>query len=151
MRKIIALPAALFAALTLATGLAGTASATAAPTLGHRAGDFDHGSEGFGRVKPSTIFNGGDPTGIVTHVTWKWSGRPHAVATGVGLYVGPHQFVYQGTRERATVVAFKLGICHGKRMYRAVEWYFPQHGQAFRPKTYENICSGTYVANGRTF
>jgi hypothetical protein len=31
-------------------------------------------------------------------------------------------------------------------MYQAVEWYFPQHSQAFNPKTYENICTGSYVS-----
>ena len=30
-------------------------------------------------------------------------------------------------------------------MYQAIEWYFPQHGMAFNPRQYENICSGTYV------
>jgi hypothetical protein len=30
-------------------------------------------------------------------------------------------------------------------MYQAVEWYFPQHDQAFDPDRYENICTGTYV------
>lgn len=48
------------------------------------------------------------------------------------------------TREAATVVAFNLGLCGGKLMYRAVEWYFPQHEQAFNPSQYENICTGGY-------
>jgi hypothetical protein len=30
-------------------------------------------------------------------------------------------------------------------MYRAVEWFFPSHGQRFNPRRYENICTGTYV------
>jgi len=30
-------------------------------------------------------------------------------------------------------------------MYKAVEWYFPRHGQAFDPGRYENVCAGRYV------
>jgi hypothetical protein len=43
------------------------------------------------------------------------------------------------------VVAFDLGTCDGKLMYQAVEWFFPQHGQSFRPGQYENVCTGHYV------
>jgi hypothetical protein len=117
---------------------------SAVPTLGQPAGDFAQGT-GFGQVKPAKIFNGGDPTGLVTHVVWTSWGGGRAVATGISDYVGPGQSVAAGTEERATVVAFDLGTCDGKLMYRAVEWYFPQHGQAFDAGQYENICTGTYV------
>jgi hypothetical protein len=117
----------------------------AAPTLGQPAGDFAHGSSGFGQVKPAKIFNGGDPTGLVTNVVWSSWGGAQATATGTSDYVGPNQSVAQGTEQNATVVAFNLGTCDGKLMYQAVEWYFPQHGQAFNPNQYENICTGTYV------
>jgi hypothetical protein len=116
----------------------------AVPTLGQLAGVFARGT-GFGQVKPAKIFNGGDPTGLVTHVVWSSWGGARAVATGTSDYVGPNQSVAQGTEESATVVAFDLGNCDGKLMYQAVEWYFPQHGQAFNPNQYENICTGTYV------
>jgi hypothetical protein len=115
-----------------------------APTLGQLAGVFAHGT-GFGQVKPAKIFNGGDPTGLVTHVVWSSWGGAQATATGTSDYVGPNQSVAQGTEESATVVAFNLGTCDGRLMYHAVEWYFPQHGQAFNPNQYENICTGTYV------
>lgn len=117
---------------------------TAIPTLGQLAGDFAQGV-GFGKVKPTEIFNGGDPTGLVTHVTWKSWGGTQAVGTGKTDYVGPGQSVATGTQEPATIVAFNLGICDGERMYKAVEWYFPQHGQTFDSHQYENICIGTYV------
>jgi hypothetical protein len=117
----------------------------AVPTLGQPAGDFAHGSSGFGQVKPPKIFNGGDPTGLVTGVTWSSWGGAQATGSGTSDYVGPNQSVAQGTEQSATVVAFKLGTCDGKLMYQAVEWYFPQHGQAFNPNQYENICTGTYV------
>jgi hypothetical protein len=137
--------AGLAAAGCAAAAPAATAITQAAvPTLGRLAGVFAHG-KGFGQVRPSEIFNGGDPTGLVTHVVWKSWGGAKAVATGITDYVGPNQTVAGGTEEPATVVAFKLGTCDGKLMYRAVEWYFPQHKQAFAPGRYEDICTGTYV------
>jgi len=118
--------------------------AGAVPTLGQLAGDFAHGT-GFGQVKPAKIFNGGDPTGLVRNVVWTSWGGAQAAATGVSDYVGPGQSVATGTEETATVVAFDLGTCDGKLMYQAVEWYFPQHGQAFDAGRYQNICTGSYV------
>jgi hypothetical protein len=122
----------------------GGGSASPVPTLGQPAGVFVQG-EGFGQVKPSKIFNGGDPTGLVTHVAWSSWGGAQAEATGISEYVGPNQSVAQGSEQTATVVAFNLGACDGKLMYQAVEWYFPQHGQTFNPDMYENICTGSYV------
>jgi hypothetical protein len=123
-----------------------SASPAGTPTLGQLAGDFAHG-QGFGQVKPSEIFNGGDPTGLVTHIAWSSWGGSQATATGTAEYVGPNQSVAQGTEESATVVAFDLGTCDGKYMYQAVEWYFPQHNQAFNANTYENVCTGSYVGS----
>ena len=123
-----------------------SASPAGVPTLGQLAGDFAQG-QGFGQVKPAKIFNGGDPTGLVTHVAWSSWGGTQATATGTAEYVGPNQSVASGTEETATVVAFDLGTCDGKYMYQAIEWYFPQHNQAFNPSTYENICTGSYVGS----
>ena len=116
------------------------------PTLGRLAGALIHGS-GFGQVKPPEIFNGGDPTGLVSQISWKSWGGSEAIGIGKAEYVGPREVVATGTEESATVVAFNLGKCDGKLMYQAVEWYFPQHGQTFRPSHYENVCSGTYAPN----
>ncbi len=69
------------------------------------------------------------------------------MGTGISDYVGPNEDVAQGSLESATVFAFNLGTCGGKLMYRAVEWYFPQHGQVFQRSDYENICSGSYTGN----
>src|ERR1700728_4142485 len=123
-----------------------SASPAGVPTLGQLAGDFAQG-QGFGQVKPAKIFNGGDPTGLVTHMAWSSWGGTQATATGTAEYVGPNQSVASGTEETATVVAFDLGTCDGKYMYQAIEWYFPQHNQAFNPNTYENICTGSYVGS----
>jgi hypothetical protein len=107
-------------------------------------GVFAHG-QGFGQVKPARIFNGGDPTGLVTHIVRKTWGGSQAVGTGRTDFVGPGQTSATGTQEPATIVAFHLGTCGGRRMYQAVEWYFPQHHQAFDASHYEDICTGTYV------
>jgi hypothetical protein len=114
------------------------------PTLGQAAGVLAHG-RGFGQVRPPEIFNGGDPTGLVTKITWQSWGGATATGTGTSTYVGPGQSVAAGTQQRATVVAFQLGTCQGKLMYRAVEWFFPQHGQSFTTTRYENICTGTFA------
>jgi hypothetical protein len=132
---------------TPATGVTTTSSPTGpapVPTLGQSAGVFAHG-QGFGQVKPAKIFNGGDPTGLVTRVVWRSWGGARAIATGISDYVGPNQTVAEGRQEPVTVVAFNLGLCNGRLMYQAVEWYFPQHKQAFDPGHYEDICAGTYV------
>jgi len=130
-----------------ATPAAAQPSATpggAIPVLGQLAGVFAQG-QGFGQAQPAKIFNGGDPTGLVTHITWpSWGGRK-AIGSGTAEYVGPDQSVATGTQKPATVVAFHLGTCDGKLMYQAVEWYFPGAGQSFDPTHYENICTGSYV------
>jgi hypothetical protein len=112
--------------------------------LGHLAGAFAHGS-GFGNVRPAEIFNGGDPTGLVTKITWQSWGGATATGTGTTTYVPANAPVADGQQETATVVAFNLGNCGGTYMYQAVEWYFPQHGQSFNPAQYENVCTGSFV------
>jgi hypothetical protein len=132
------------AATTSPAPQASGAAPAALPVLGRLAGVFTQG-QGFGQVKPAEIFNGGDPTGLVTKLTWSSWGGSQAVGSGMSDYVGPGQSVATGTQKPVTVVAFKLGTCHGTLMYKAVEWYFPKEGQAFSPGQYENICSGRYV------
>jgi hypothetical protein len=136
---------------TTATTSAATTAPTGAaiPTLGHKAGIFIRG-QGFGAVKPPRVSNnGGDPTGLVTKIAWHSWGSAKAVGTGISTYITPTQAVAEGTQQPATIVAFNLGTCHGKLMYRAVEWYFPQHNGHFNPNTYENICTGSFVGNSR--
>jgi hypothetical protein len=128
-----------------------TTSTTVAsgPPLGLLAGIFAQG-KGFGEVEPSEFYNGGDPTGLVTHIVWKSWGEPKAIGTGVSEYVAPNQDVGDGTEQPATVVAFRLRNCFGDHVYEAVEWYFPQHGQSFNPDQYENICTGAFITSTTT-
>jgi hypothetical protein len=130
--------------------LALTAPIRVEPTLGLLTGTFAHGS-GFGKVLPKTVYNGGDPTGLVTSITWHDWGQRQATGTGRGLWVGPGQAVAQGTIEPVRIVAFDLGTCRGRYMYAAVEWYFPQHKQTFNAGVFEDACIGAYypVQTGR--
>lgn len=120
-------------------------TAAAVPTLGQVWGESQ---QGYGQVRPTSIFNGGDPTGSVSNVAWQSWGGAQATGTGTAEYVAPGQIVATGTQETATVVAFDLGACQGKFMYQAIEWYFPEEGQTYDPSNYIDICTGTYVSNG---
>lgn len=115
-------------------------AAAAVPVLGQSRGV----TEGYGSARPTTISNGGDPTGIVTNVSWQSWGGPEALATATGYYDPPNVPVYKAIREKATVVAFDLGICAGQYMYQGIEWYFPESGGSFNTTSYLNICSWTY-------
>jgi hypothetical protein len=52
------------------------------PTLG-RTGPFPAGI-GFGRAKPTEISLGGDPTGILSRITWHSWGGSRATGSGTG-------------------------------------------------------------------
>ncbi|MEY9871035.1 hypothetical protein ABH931_000489 [Streptacidiphilus sp. MAP12-33] len=100
------------------------------------------GVQGYGEARPSGLDNHGDPTGIVTGLHWSSWGGATARGTGTAEYVAPDQSVAQGSSAQATVVAFDLGTCNGKPAYRAVEWYFPSHGQHFDATRYFDPCTG---------
>ena len=132
--KLLALVVVMFAASS-------TAAAVDVPVL---AGPWASNQQGYGHVRPRTVFNGGDPTGLVTHIHWTSWGRGRATGVGISQYVGPEQSVAEGTQQTVRVVLFQLGTCKSKRAYNAIEWYFPGHGQHFDPRTYINACTGSY-------
>lgn len=104
---------------------------------------------GYGLPEPIFIFNGGDPSGVVSGVRWRSWGGTEAIGTGMALHVTTS--VALAHPKSAHVVAFGLGICHGRFVYSHIEWYFPQYGQAFDPKTYINDCTGSYVDHGKAY
>lgn len=134
---------ALLAGIVLSTMLTVPASAASSPTLGISWNS--NGGVGYGTVKPITVSNGGDPTGVVTSITWRSWGGARAIGSGTSDYVAPGKSVAGGTQETVTIVAFDLGTCGGHSAYRGIEWYFPGHGQSFSATTYINACTGTYV------
>jgi hypothetical protein len=84
---------------------------------------------GFGQAKPTEIFLGGDPTGLVSGITWSSWGGSQAVGSGASTYVAPNESAAQGSVQTATVVASDLGTCGGVAAYQQVIWYFPSEGQ----------------------
>ncbi len=101
---------------------------------------------GYGTVRPTHIFNGGDPTGEMQHIHWTGWGSRQAIGEGDAEYVWPGTSVASnGDTSGARVVAFHLGTCRGQPSYNAIEWYFPKYGQSFNPHAYINICTGKYV------
>jgi hypothetical protein len=95
---------------------------------------------GWGTVRPSEIWNGGNLSSLVKDITWStWSGSK-AIGHGVGVYI-PHANVSnKGYAEVAVVVAFDLGNCQGHMAYRALDVYFPTEGEKLVPSQGLQIC-----------
>jgi hypothetical protein len=75
----------------------------------------DHG-EGWGTAHPKTIYNGGDPSGLISDVHWaSWGG---AVALGHGLnsIFKPHGGYY-GHQVAIQLKAKRIGRCEGHSAY----------------------------------
>jgi hypothetical protein len=133
------------------TGTSSSTSTTAghaapvgqAPKLG-AASAWGAPAVGFGEVKPAEISLGGDPTGVLTGITWQSWGGDVATGTGTSTYVGPNQSAAQGVEERATVVASDLGTCGGSTAYQQVKWYFPEQGETLNTGANStiNACAG---------
>jgi hypothetical protein len=106
------------------------------------------GGVGYGEGSPTTISSGGDPTSMVEHIRWQSWGGAQAVGEGISTYLAPGGTVVDSRPEPVLVVAFQLGACPAARgpahrpRYRAVEWFFPQHGQRFDPTRYRDACTG---------
>ena len=100
-----------------------------------------HALPGFGRVRPRVISFGGDPTSVVAELQWSGWGTGLAVADGKSDWVWPGTCVGCNRPSTVRVVAFHLGACRGRRAYNALEWYFPEYGETFKPGDYTNPCS----------
>ena len=111
--------------------------ATGVPVLGVARPD----ARGYGSPRPSVIDGGASSTGLVEGVRWSDWGEDRARGRGTALYVPEGSANAEGRRERAEVVAFDLGECDGRRAYRRVTWYFPQHDEGFDPARSQPLCS----------
>ncbi len=114
--------------------------------LGSRS--FEPNGAGWGKVHPSRIFNGGDPSGLVTHI--HWTGWGDSVATGRGLnsIFKPHGGFYPGL-VTIELHASDLGHCAagGPLAYRRLSVRVPSRpGGKLGPWTLwsgaSTICSG---------
>jgi hypothetical protein len=138
---------ALLAMLCACVIVAATAATPAAAARAPRQGPVLLGNvwasnqSGYGEAAPETIFNGGDPTGLVRGIHWKHWGAGRAWGWGTSIFVWPGLSVAEGLRARARVVAFHLGTCEGSAAYNAVEWFFPAYHQHFHPGVYGDICT----------
>ena len=142
-KHFVDLAVSLFVTVLLACSFSNAAGATTVPTLGVHWNL--NGGLGYGNAKPRTISNGGDPTGIASAISWQSWGGARAIGTGKSDWVAPGKGIANGSQETVTVIAFHLGICQGHAAYRALEWYFPEHGQSFHENTYINACTGAYI------
>lgn len=144
------LTAALVVVGVLSGGHAGEVPAKArVPVLGE---PWNPNLTGFGKVRPSTVSYGGDPTTSVSKVVWRSWGSPRATATGLSTDDSSGVIVARAPIRKATVVAFDLGVCNGRYMYQGFEWYFLEDGQKFNGREFTNICSGDepgLTINGR--
>jgi hypothetical protein len=117
---------------TTVLGTTTTTLAGPAPTLGLASAWARVGPSvaGFGQVRPAEISLGGDPTGVLSGITWQSWGGATATGTGTSTYVPPDETVAQGSQQSATVEAFDLGTCGGAPAYREARWYFPEEGES---------------------
>ena len=90
---------------------------TAAPArvvLGVSQGKY---SMGYGEVRPSTLTSNSMCANVISKIKWtSWGG---AKARGHGVFCQSAGAEYRGEPiQRATLVAWDIGICGGKRSYR---------------------------------
>jgi hypothetical protein len=115
-------------ASTLVMGAEGSVAGAAgkAPVLGSRTYKQLGGATGWGEVKPRQIFNGGDPSGHVSALTWKGWGSPVAVGTGKGFVFAPTGG-YFPHQQREQLRASGLSRCSasGPRAYTHLEVRVP--------------------------
>lgn len=86
---------------------------------------------GFGQVRPSEIYLGGDPTGLVCRIHWLSWGGQLAVGDGTGWYINSHQAVSQGKAAPVVVVLYYLGTWRDRPAYTSYHWYFLGNGSGF--------------------
>lgn len=100
------------------------ATAPVRVVLGAKA--FAPQGNGFGTVKPRKIFNGGDPSGLVSNITWSHWGSATATAAGKTSIFKP-QGGYYHTLVRAQLKASNLGHCtaNGPLAYRRLQIRVP--------------------------
>jgi len=81
-------------------------------------------AKGFGTAHPSTISNGGDPSGIVTRIRWKGWGSPTAIGYGLNSIFKPNGGYYPRL-VRIELRAQQLVRCEGKLVYRQLSVRLP--------------------------
>ncbi len=136
MPRTRVLPVLLAGAGGLAASLALIGSGSAAPAAPVAATPvlgsthLARGGQGFGAVKPPTVFLGGDPTGLLQNVTWHAWGTSKATGDGTGYYPPPGKPVAAAVRVPVVLRASSLGPCKGRLAYRHLTITFEYKGHA---------------------
>ena len=92
-------------------------------------------SQGFGTIRPRTVYNGGDPTGAFSNITWASWGGTIARGKGTANWTPANGGVVNSYPQPAQLAAYDLTKCEGRSTYRHLAVWFPTHGQHFDPKT----------------
>lgn len=124
MKRFRTLFSLVLVACALAATVAATAGAAANPVLGSRSFAGAYG-KGFGTAEPSEIFNGGDPSGSVTHIRWTGWGNPTAIGFGLNPIFKPHGGYYRKPA-RIELRATNLGECGTEAAYTKLEVRIPK-------------------------
>lgn len=82
-----------FALLAARAVAPGTTHAQSTPVLGSAAFATPNG-EGWGSAQPRRVYNGGDPSGLVTEIQWTSWGAHAAIGYGLGNIFKPHGGYY---------------------------------------------------------
>jgi hypothetical protein len=143
MKRICTLLAVIAGMLVLATSAAGAAN----PVLGARSFASPYG-EGFGTAEPSTIFNGGDPSGSVTKIHWTGWGNPTTIGYGLNPIFKPSGGYYRKPA-KIELRATDLGKCGAQAAYTKLEARLPKHpdgklGKWFSWAGAKTICKPPY-------
>jgi hypothetical protein len=114
-------------ATALGVACVGAAGGDAAspPVLGAKA--YAPSGSGFGTAHPKMFHNGGDPSGMVTKITWTHWGAASAYGTGKNALFRP-EGGYYATLGTIKLRAYDLGKCPGsqRRAYRRLKFRAPK-------------------------
>ncbi|GED96369.1 hypothetical protein [Gordonia crocea] len=102
-------------------------------------GSMPPNGKGYGQERPTTVYTGGVGRARVTDITWTSWGGERAEGTGTGVWLREDRV---GTEQEvpATIVAWDIGTCNGKRAYRKITWYFPSKGENFDSRSHMKAC-----------
>lgn len=124
MRQLRLLTSLVLVACALSAALAASAGAAADPVLGAKSFAAPYGN-GWGTAEPSEIFSGGDPSGLVTDITWSGWGNPTAIGHGLNAIFKPHGGYYRKPAH-IELRATRLGKCGKRRAYTKLEVRIPK-------------------------
>jgi hypothetical protein len=117
----VSLSVALCTAGTAASVQAAAAAHHAVPVLGSK--QFAPHGAGFGHAHPAHIFNGGDPSGDIVHVSWKHWGADRSTGRGK-TYIFKPGGGYYNRPVRIQLRAQALGQCPGNARPAYTKLYF---------------------------